>query len=284
MSQFILKNLLSPCISSFLLSLGILSPLPWKNNLAYAQQASDLLPTNDFPLRPKHPNVNDSVFQLTQEVPESSKSTAKKDRSGWALIPVAGTLGVGGHLSRSLIRDRLNFRGGFSSVVFDGDITTTDVKYDTNLRLRGGIPLVLDWFPAKNWFRISGGLIINGNRLELEDENVAQGEDVEIGGETFPSDLVGQLDGNIEYNDVSPYIGIGIGNPVGRGNKFRFFLEAGLMFQGDAEITLEASGPLANALDFLDAIEEEIGEIDEETKFSDLPVYPVVQLGFSYQF
>ena len=276
-----MKNLLSPFISIFLLSVGILLPLPWQNNLAHAQQASDLLPTDDFPLRS---TVTDLVFQLTQEVPESSKSTTKKDRSGWALTPVVGTLGVGGHLSISIIRDRLNFRGGYSTVVFDGDVTTRDVIYDTDLRLGGGIPLVLDWFPAKNWFRVSGGLILNRNRLRLNDETVDQGEDFELGGETFPSNLVGELDGTIEYNEVAPYIGIGIGNPVGRGNKFRFFLEAGVMFQGDGEITLEASGLLGNALDFLDALEEEIGEIDEETRFSDLPVYPILQLGFSYQF
>ncbi|MGK7936708.1 MAG: hypothetical protein AB4206_13060 [Xenococcaceae cyanobacterium] len=144
---------------------GWLSPLPWKNNLAYAQQASDLLPTEEFLLRA---SVTAPPFYLTQEVPEPSKSAPKKrDRSGWALTPVVGTLGFGGNLSRSLIRDRLNFRGGFSSVVFGGDINTRDTKYGTDLRLSGGIPLVLDWFPAKNWFRVSGGLVINRNRLKL---------------------------------------------------------------------------------------------------------------------
>ncbi|MDJ0899026.1 MAG: hypothetical protein QNJ55_09450 [Xenococcus sp. MO_188.B8] len=264
-----------------LIFVGVLSPLPWKNHWAYAQQASDLLHTDEFSIRP---TVNDSVFQLAQEAPEPSKSTTKSDRSGWALTAVVGTLGVGGNLSRSLIRDRLNLRGGFSSVVFGGDITTRDTRYGTDLRLSGGIPLVLDFFPAKNWFRVSGGLVINRNRLELSANALDEGETIEIGGEIFESDLVGDLDGNIEYNEVAPYIGIGIGNPVGRGTKFSFFLELGAMFQGSGDISLNASGSLANDPEFLEALDEEIGDIDDETTFSDLPVYPILQLGFSYQF
>lgn len=264
------------------LIVGFLAPLPWKNNLAYAQQASDLLPTDEFPLRA---SVTDTPFYLTQEDPEPSQSDPKKrDRSGWALTPVLGTLGVGGNLSRSLIRDRLNLRGGFSSVVFGGDINTRDTRYGTDLRLSGGIPLVLDWFPAKNWFRVSGGLVINRNRLELSANALDEGQTIEIGGETFESDLVGDLDGKIEYNEVAPYIGIGIGNPVGRGNKFSFFLELGAMFQGSGDISLNSNGSLANDPEFLEALDQEIDDIDDETTFSDLPVYPILQLGFSYQF
>ena len=278
-----MKCLLSRSISTIaILSAGILSPLPWKNNSAHAQQASDLLPTDEFPLRA---SVTDIPFYLTQEVPEPSQSAPKKrDRSGWALTPVIGTLGVGGNLSRSLIRDRLNLRGGFSSVVFGGDINTRDTRYGTDLRLSGGIPLVLDFFPAKNWFRISGGLVINRNRLKLGANALDEGETIDIGGEIFESDLVGDLDGKIEYNEVAPYIGIGIGNPVGRGNKFSFFLELGAMFQGSGDISLDASGSLANDPEFLDALDREIDDIDDETTFSDLPVYPILQLGFSYQF
>ena len=271
------------CLGLYLsLIVGFLAPLPWENNSAHAQQASDLLPTDELPLRA---SVTDTAFELTQEVPEPSQSAPKKsDRSGWALTPVIGTLGVGGNLSRSLIRDRLNLRGGFSSVVFGGDITTRDTRYGTDLRLSGGIPLVLDFFPAKNWFRISGGLVINRNRLKLSANALDEGETIDIGGEIFESDLVGDLDGKIEYNEVAPYIGIGIGNPVGRGNKFSFFLELGAMFQGSGDISLDASGSLANDPEFLEALDEEIDDIDDETTFSDLPVYPILQLGFSYQF
>lgn len=264
------------------LIVGCLAPLPWENNLAHAQQASDLLPTDELPLRA---SVTDTPFYLTQEDPEPSQSAPKKrDRSGWALTPVIGTLGVGGNLSRSLIRDRLNLRGGFSSVVFGGDINTRDTRYGTDLRLSGGIPLVLDWFPAKNWFRVSGGLVINRNKLELSANALDEGQTIELGGETFESDLVGDLNGEIIYNDVSPYIGIGIGNPVGRGTKFSFFLELGAMFQGSGDISLNSNGSLANDPEFLEALDQEIDDIDDEVTFSDLPVYPILQLGFSYQF
>ena len=264
-----------------LIFVGVLSPLPWNNNQAYAQQASDLLQTDEVSIRP---TVNDSVFQVAQEAPESSKSTTKSDRSGWALTAVVGTLGVGGNLSRSLIRDRLNFRGGFSSVVFDSDVSSRGVNYGGDLRLRGGIPLTLDWFPWKNWFRVTGGLVINGNRLKFSSQAQDEGENIEIGDEIFASDLVDELEGKIEYNEVAPYIGIGIGNPVRRGNKFSFFLELGAMFQGSGNTTLTADGPLANDPIFLEALDQEIEEIEDDTTFSDLPVYPVLQLGLSYQF
>ncbi len=267
-----------------------LFPVPWQENWAYAQQVSSSFQKNDFPLSPSNA---DAAFKLTQKTPESSTSTSASDRerSGWAITPVIGTLGIGANLSKSIIRDNLNLRGGFSAVVIDDDVNSRGISYDGDLRLSGGIPLVLDWFPFKNWFRVSGGLVINRNRLRLGAEAEDQNITVEIGGQTFESDLFARLDGTIEYTEIAPYIGLGIGNPVGRGNKFRFFLEVGALFQGRGEISLNASGPIIDDPAFQEArrnlrevLEREIEEIDDDTYFDDLPVYPVLQLGFSYQF
>ena len=267
-----------------------LFPVPWQENWAYAQQVPSSFEKNDFPLSPSNA---DAAFKLTQETPESSTSTSASDRerSGWGITPVGGTLGIGANLSKSIIRDNLNLRGGFSAVVIDDDVNSRGISYDGDLRLSGGIPLVLDWFPFKNWFRVSGGLVINRNRLRLGAEAEDQNITVEIGGQTFESDLFARLDGTIEYTEIAPYIGFGIGNPVGRGNKFRFFLEVGALFQGRGEISLNASGPIIDDPAFQEArrnlrevLEREIEEIDDDTYFDDLPVYPVLQLGFSYQF
>ena len=267
-----------------------LLPVLWEKNWAYAEQVYDSFEKNDFPLSPSNA---DSTFKLTQEASESSTSTSASDRerSGWAITPVVGTLGIGANLSKSIIRDNLNLRGGFSAVVIDDDVNSRGISYDGDLRLSGGIPLVLDWFPFKNWFRVSGGLVINRNRLRLGAEAEDQNITVEIGGQTFESDLFARLDGKIEYTQIAPYIGLGIGNPVGRGNKFRFFLEVGALFQGRGEISLNASGPIINdpafqeaRRNFREVLEREIEEIDDDTYFDDLPVYPVLQLGFSYQF
>ena len=56
------------------------------------------------------------------------------------------------------------------------------------------------------------------------------------------------------------------------------------MFQGSGETSLTANGSLANDPVFLDALEQEIEEIEDDTNFDDLPVYPILQLGFSFQF
>lgn len=73
---------------------------------AYAQQAYDLLPSYEFPLRA---SVADTPFTLAQEVPEPSKAKPKKeksDRSGWAITPLGGSLGLGGGISRSRAQAR----------------------------------------------------------------------------------------------------------------------------------------------------------------------------------
>ena len=41
---------------------------------------------------------------------------------------------------------------------------------------------------------------------------------------------------------------------------------------------------MANSPILREALEREIGDIDDEITFDDLPLYPVLQLGFSYQF
>lgn len=270
--------------------LVFLLPVLGEKNWAYAEQVNNSFEQDDFPLSPSNA---DSAFKLTQKAPEPPNSTSASDRerSGWALTPVVGTLGVGANLSKSIIRDSLNFRGGFSTIVIDDDINSRGVRYDGDLRLSGGIPLVLDWFPLKNWFRVSGGLVINRNRLKLGAEAQDQKITIDLGDRTFERDLVGRLDGKIEYTEISPYIGLGISNPVGRGKKFSFFLEVGALFQGSGEVSLNADSPIVNDPAFQEtlqnlkeALEREIGEIENDTTFDDLPIYPVLQLGFSYQF
>ncbi len=99
------------------------------------------------------------------------------------------------------------------------------------------------------------------------------------------------LDADVDINNsVSPYVGIGGGNPVGEGKGLGFWWNTGVVFGGSPDVTVtpnisnEVPAELRNeaeaAANTLVANEEQ--DIEDDLDF--VSVYPVISLGISYQF
>lgn len=77
---------------------------------------------------------------------------------------------------------------------------------------------------------------------------------------------------------MAPFIGFGLGTIASPG--FGIFLDAGVAFTGDPEVTAEVSGPLADQPGVQAEVEKERQEIND-----DIPGYaqywPFVQIGFN---
>ncbi|HOY09002.1 MAG TPA: hypothetical protein PLB05_02875 [Candidatus Omnitrophota bacterium] len=188
-----------------------------------------------------------------------------------------GTLG-GGVEGIIKIHDQFNTRIGVNGFDFDYDGTEDDVEYDFELKLFT-VSALVDWFPFSNNFRLSAGFMVNGNEINA---SAKSSDDYTLGDVTYTSSQVGTLKGNIGFNDLAPYLGIGYGNPFGADGSWLLSLDFGVMYQGEPEVDLSADGLLANNPAFLGDLQRE--EDNLENDISAFKFYPVIALGITYRF
>jgi hypothetical protein len=190
-----------------------------------------------------------------------------------------GTLGAGADLSLQLASS-LNARLGIQGLSYNTDRTESEIDYDADLKLFSGL-VTADWFPFQNGFRISPGLLANGNELDLNGRPRA-GTTYEINGITYDADQVGSLNGNVDFNSLAPYLGVGWGNPFGAGGNWSFSFDLGVVFQGSPNVSLTVNGDLASNEDFLANLEAERRDLEDD--LDDFKYYPVVSIGITYRF
>jgi hypothetical protein len=194
-----------------------------------------------------------------------------------ALAAKFGTLG-GGADAIVKVNDRLNARVGGNFFQYSYDGTESDIKYDFDAQLFT-IEALLDWFPFQNGFHVSGGALFNQNELDADAQNSAS---YTIGNTTYTAAQVGSLHGNIDFNEVAPYLGIGWGTPFGKEGHWSFLFDIGAMYQGKPNVDLTANGTLASNAAFLTDIQREEENLqDQLDKFQ---VYPIVSLALAYRF
>ena len=92
---------------------------------------------------------------------------------------------------------------------------------------------------------------------------------------------MGALTAAIDFNTLSPYIGIGWGNPLRQDSRWTFAFDLGLLYQGSPKVDLTATNPgVLTALN-ADLIVEEANVSQSLRSFK---YYPVISLGVSYNF
>ncbi len=210
----------------------------------------------------------------------SYTDNAQAESGDIALGAHISTLGVGPDLTIGLM-DSLNLKAAGNWGSYDVDGESDDIDYDCDLELISGL-VAAEWLPfSGRSFHIVAGALFNGNNLEASAE-IRPGLSYDIGGTPYSSDQIGRLEGDIEYNSVAPYIGIGWGNPVHKDSTVSFFIDIGVVYQGAAEVSLDAYGTLANDPTFLSHLQQE--EDDLEDDLDDFKYYPVISLGLTYKF
>ena len=198
---------------------------------------------------------------------------------GVALTPKLGSTGAGADLTIGLART-VNVRLGAQGWTRDETRTEQEIEYDARLRLLSG-QVLFDLHPGGGGFRVSAGVLINGNELTAVSTEDAV---YTINGTRYPVGLVGRLRGSVETEPIAPYLGIGWGNAVSPGSRWRLAVDVGAFYQGEPEVSLTAE-PLIPILvpdEFFEDLEEERREIEEDV--SGYTVYPVVSIGLSYRF
>lgn len=189
----------------------------------------------------------------------------------------AGSLGAGIEASASF-SDSFSARVGVNYFKIDYSGTEDDIDYEFDLTL-ASVSAFLDWHPTQGAFRVSAGALYNGNELEMDAKS---SNTYEIGDTTYQGSEVGTLTGEIDFDDVAPYVGVGWDTSFGQDNRFGFICDIGVIYQGSPEANLTANGPLASDPTFQSELAKEEQNLQDE--IDDFEFYPVIAAGFSYRF
>lgn len=192
----------------------------------------------------------------------------------------AGTLGLGLEASwRALPWFDLGV--GANLYDYEDSGSQAGINYDATLALDTFYATASFRFPLSP-FRMTVGAYSNGNEIQLVSQSMGA---FEIGGIFYSPDDVGTLRSTSSFDDFAPYLGAGFDfELVGRlGISFDF----GVLWQGDPIVTLTSDGNLAAdpgpfGDEFRAALELERQQLVSEVE--DLKAYPVVSIGFHFNF
>ncbi|WP_246860586.1 hypothetical protein [Noviherbaspirillum sp. UKPF54] len=193
-----------------------------------------------------------------------------------------GSTGIGAHISVP-VQPKLNARFGINALNYNYSTNANNVDYDFKLKLQT-FDALLDWFPGDTQFRISGGVVYNGNKIDAVGMPNAIGS-YTINGNTYTAANAGVINGKIDFRKVAPYLGIGWGNALAKDKGWGFSADLGVLFQGSPNTTLTNTGCTAPAAQCdqlaTDVAAEQSKLADKASSFN---AYPVVRVGVSYKF
>lgn len=224
------------------------------------------------------PKITAITFALLLLITPAALAADKEEGqgSGWAVTAKVGTLGVGADLSRSIVPRVLNFRIGASFFSYSTDITEKGIDYSAKLKL-GAVPIAVDVFPFKNWFRIGGGVVINLN--EVTGTGTAPSGTITIGDTEYPIQDIGEVSAKLKTNRAAPYFGLGFNNPIKRSGHVSFFSDLGFLYHGTPSVSLTTTKSVPG----LQAeIDKEMQSINQDIR--DYKLFPVIQVGLSIKF
>ncbi|MCY4547049.1 MAG: hypothetical protein OXC28_01665 [Defluviicoccus sp.] len=205
----------------------------------------------------------------------------------------AGSLGAGLAAGYD-ISPSFTARAAVNYFSFGTDGSSAGNDYSVDLQLLS-LGVLGDWHPFENGFRVTAGGLFNGNKMTL----ASSAEDIDLGDRTYS----GEMEAELGFNAVVPYIGIGWTSGRAGGSGLAFFADAGVILQGAPRIS--ASGRVVestgNACSF--GLSEggratvaagcglqdlgadlESEHADLEDQLSAFNLYPVVMLGVTYRF
>jgi hypothetical protein len=193
---------------------------------------------------------------------------------GFRVAPRISTLGAGLEVAKGLTPN-FGLRAGINYLSYGYDATESDVSYELDLELKS-FGILADWHPFKGAFRLSGGLLINGNGLSGKAKSSAT-YDIDSG--IYDLDSI-SLD--ISYNTIAPYLGLGWDTTFGDADNWGFAFDLGLIYSGAPEATLQVSGLDAPAAINSGDVQREQNALQND--LDSLKWWPVISAGIVYQF
>jgi len=191
----------------------------------------------------------------------------------FALGGRAGTLGFGAEAALGL-SDNFAVRGGLGSF-FSLEYTSEQdgVEYTVSPPSPTGT-LGIDLYPTGGSFRLMAGFMFRSGDIEMDSGDLAQAGPVEIGDVEYNEP--GTLHGAIATSSTAPFVGLGFGHHTQGG--FGLFLDLGVAFVGEADVTMRAEGPIASVPGFQQELDKEVQNLEDEVA-SYLKYWPILNIG-----
>ena len=192
----------------------------------------------------------------------------------------AGTLGFGLEASWRAL-PWLDVRAGANQFDYDDTGSQAGINYDATPGLETFYATANFRFPLSP-FRMTMGAFSNGNEIDLVSQPMSA---YEIGGIIYLPSEVGTLRSSTTFESMAPYLGAGFDFDIA--DRFGIALDFGVLWQGDPVVTLTSDGSLASDSgpvgdQFRAALELERQQLENEVE--DFKAYPVVSLGFNFNF
>jgi hypothetical protein len=203
-----------------------------------------------------------------------------------ALDARVGTTGYGFDVDVGL--NRFSARIGYSGFSFDRQVNQTDVTYDGKLRIRD-LSALFDWYAFGGGFRLTLGAV-GGGGLTVDVTGVpSANQTYTINGNTYSGAQLGSLSGRLKFgNSISPYVGLGWGNPVGLNHHLHFLFDIGAIYGGTPNVSLVgtcgSAAPPGSPV--CTQLQNDV-QAERQKLQNDLTVvkwYPVVNRGLAYRF
>lgn len=211
----------------------------------------------------------------------ASASSAYAANSGIGVN--VGTLGLGLDYVQP-VTPSLNGRLGFDTYSYSHSQSNSGIDYDAKLKLNT-VHALADWHPFEGSFRLTGGLMFNNNKLSLSGKPT--GGTYTINGNVYNATDVTDLSASIDFKHVSPYFGIGFGNPVANDKAWGFSADIGVLYQGSPRPSLSATcGPAIAGTATCTQLQSDTAAQQSKlaNDLSNYKWYPVISLGAYYHF
>ncbi|MBF0195172.1 MAG: hypothetical protein HQL71_11490 [Magnetococcales bacterium] len=205
--------------------------------------------------------------------------------SEYAITGELSTRGLGINATTNLA-PKLNGRLSLAGFTYSMDQDLDDVTYDADLTLMTAGGLV-DWHPFSGGFRLTTGLFLNFNALEGS-VSPSTSQTIDINNVSYTGTQVGTLNVEVEYNVVSPYIGIGWGNPIAENSNWSFWSDLGLLYTGKPSVSLSVTPNSSLDAASIATLNTNVAaaqqDIEDDDALTYMQYYPVFSLGISYHF
>ena len=192
----------------------------------------------------------------------------------------AGSTGLGLHASYPVM-PKLNARVGVNYLNYNYDGSTSEADYKFNMKLTT-VDMLADYFPMDNGFRMTGGLVYNGNKIDAS-MKAKNGTEYVLNGTTYSAAQAGSINGSVDFKKIAPYLGIGWGNAV-KNAGWGFSADLGVMFQGSPNANLTNTGCQAPVNCTQLASDIAVEKVKLNDKINSYNAYPVLRIGASYRF
>ena len=188
--------------------------------------------------------------------------------------PKVGTLGAGLEASY-LVNPYFSLNGSVNGFKYNRKLHRDDVHYKGSLRMFT-LGLTGNLHPFKNGFKVTLGAFYNLNQVKV---SAAPSRNIHLSGRTYTPAQVGRINGKVDFNKFSPYLGIGYDSAFYSNSPWSFNCDAGVLYQGRAKARVSATGLSANNPQFLADLRKSVQKSADKFKF-----YPVLSLGVKYKF